>query len=383
MLDTRTHTKTSAPASPDRTALRVLLTTDCVGGVWTFVLELARALDAAGADVLLATMGRELDSSQRAEVVRLRNCTIYESSFRLEWMEDPWADVDAAGRWLLALEAEWKPDVVHCNTLAHAALGWQSPVILTVHSCVYSWFQAVKRKPPPGPQWHEYFRRVSLALREAETVVIPTESMQSALDLYPAKPAHVEVIPNGRSPDAFATARTKRRQLLAVGRLWDEGKNAALLARIAPRLPCPCLLAGELPSGATDPDSLDLLGPLPAPQIAECMAHTAIFVHPALYEPFGLAPLEAGLAHCALVLSDIPSLREIWGEDTALFVDPRDDDGWVEAVEWLAASPGRWQEYGERAYRRARTFSREQMGAAYLGLYARTAVPKSSAFVHS
>ena len=39
----------------------------------------------------------------------------------------------------------------------------------------------------------------------------------------------------------------------------------------------------------------------------------------ALYEPFGLAVLEAAQAGCALVLSDIPTFRELW-DGAALFV---------------------------------------------------------------
>ena len=33
---------------------------------------------------------------------------------------------------------------------------------------------------------------------------------------------------------------------------------------------------------------------------------------PARYEPFGLSILEAALSGCALVLGDLPSLRELW-----------------------------------------------------------------------
>ena len=51
------------------------------------------------------------------------------------------------------------------------------------------------------------------------------------------------------------------------------------------------------------------------------MARTAVFVSPALYEPFGLAVLEAAQAGCALVLSDIPTFRELW-DGVALFVAP-------------------------------------------------------------
>ena len=49
------------------------------------------------------------------------------------------------------------------------------------------------------------------------------------------------------------------------------------------------------------------------------MGRAAIYALPARYEPFGLSILEAALSGCALVIGDIPSLREIWA-DAALFV---------------------------------------------------------------
>ena len=53
------------------------------------------------------------------------------------------------------------------------------------------------------------------------------------------------------------------------------------------------------------------------------MARASIYALPARYEPFGLSVLEAALSGCALVLGDIPSLRENW-EERALFVSPDD-----------------------------------------------------------
>jgi glycosyltransferase involved in cell wall biosynthesis len=51
---------------------------------------------------------------------------------------------------------------------------------------------------------------------------------------------------------------------------------------------------------------------------------------PSLYEPFGLAPLEAALRGCALVLSDIGSFRELWDGCAAFF--PRGDAEVLAAV---------------------------------------------------
>ena len=83
--------------------LRVLMTADTVGGVWTYSLELARALAAQGARVVLATLGEAPDDAQRRDAAEVPGLRLVHGAWRLEWMEDPWADVEASGRWLLKL----------------------------------------------------------------------------------------------------------------------------------------------------------------------------------------------------------------------------------------------------------------------------------------
>src|SRR5690242_9948589 len=91
---------------------RVLMTADAVGGVWTYVMELANALAAAGAEVMLATMGPRPTADQRAHAQSIPGLTLEESAFKLEWMDDPWDDVARAGEWLLELEESFRPDVI-------------------------------------------------------------------------------------------------------------------------------------------------------------------------------------------------------------------------------------------------------------------------------
>ena len=48
--------------------MKILMTADTVGGVWTYALELAGALAPHGVEVALATMGRRLSSAQEADM---------------------------------------------------------------------------------------------------------------------------------------------------------------------------------------------------------------------------------------------------------------------------------------------------------------------------
>jgi glycosyltransferase involved in cell wall biosynthesis len=107
------------------------------------------------------------------------------------------------------------------------------------------------------------------------------------------------------------------------------------------------------------------LGRLGRAALRARMAETAVFCAPARYEPFGLAPLEAAQAGCALVLGDIESLRELW-EGAALFVGPDDAEALVAALRRALAGH---EELGAHARTRASRYSAAAMGERYLDAY--------------
>ena len=157
------------------------MTADAVGGVWTYALELARVLGVHGTEVALAVMGPPPSAAQRAEAARLPNVALYDGGYALEWMDDPWDEVDRAGRWLLDLANRCSPDVVHLNGYAHAALPWPCPVLVAAHSCVFSWWSAVYGQTAPE-KYGEYRRRVRAGLMAADLVGAPTAAMLGALE---------------------------------------------------------------------------------------------------------------------------------------------------------------------------------------------------------
>src|SRR6059058_2367419 len=208
--------------------LRVLMTADTVGGVWTYAIELIRALP--DVDFALATMGRPI-----REVPALPNVTGFESNYALEWMDNPWCDVDRAGEWLREIAREFRPDLIHLNGYTHAALDWNLPVIVVAHSCVLSWWRAVKASDAPAA-YGEYQRRVTAGLRAADLVVAPTAAMLHALgDHYPFG-TPTRVIANAGDSLKFEPA-TKHSFIFAAGRMWDGAKNLPALDAIAPRVP--------------------------------------------------------------------------------------------------------------------------------------------------
>ena len=194
--------------------------------------------------------------------------------------------------------------------------------------------------------------------------------MLNALDEHYGGMDRHWVISNAREPDGFSPA-PKQPRIFAAGRAWDEAKNLAALDAVAPRVRWPVRLAGDArhPNGQTvSYANVQCLGKLDAGKMRAELQASAIYALPARYEPFGLSALEAGLCGCALVLGDIPSLREVW-ENAALFVVPGDEDALERALNALIAKDEFRTELGRRARVRAMAYTPAKMAARYLAAY--------------
>ena len=185
--------------------MKALMTADSIGGVWNYSLQLADALAPYDVEVHLATMGAPLTLAQRTEALDIPNLSLYESAYKLEWMDDPWADVAAAGEWLLGLARELRPDLVHLNGYAHGALPWEAPVLVVGHSCSLSWWEAVRGEPAP-PAWDRYRAEVRRGLQSAGMVAAPSRAMLDALERHYGPLPNPTVIYNGRVASLFAPA---------------------------------------------------------------------------------------------------------------------------------------------------------------------------------
>jgi glycosyltransferase involved in cell wall biosynthesis len=181
------------------------------------------------------------------------------------------------------------------------------------------------------------------------------------------------VIPNGRD-SGWVVHRDKVPMVLAAGPVWDATANLLGLAEAAADLPWPVVIAGEpvSPDGVSvanaAPANISFPGPLAFAAVGELMCRASIFAAPARYEPFGRGPLEAALAGCALLLSDLPSLREVWG-DAAWFVDPRDPANIRMGLHTLASDDALREDLAARARQRAARYTPERMASTYLYLY--------------
>jgi glycogen synthase len=357
------------PPQRNRAPHRVLMTADTVGGVWTYAMELVRGLKRHGVEVVLFSMGRLPDHDQQREAAQQDNLVLIPTQYRLEWMDDCVSDLAASGDALLTLEQQYKPDLVHVNGYWHARLAYSAPVLVVAHSCVSSWWQACRGTPLPA-QWTPYGRWIREALSAADMLIAPTAAFLRDFQSHHGFAQRARVIWNGRDGTPIPQI-TKKNLVLAAGRVWDEAKNIGVLCKAARDLDVPITVAGDTtaPDGsAAELNHVQMLGRLGPAQLARKMAQAAIFAAPARYEPFGLTILEAALSNCALVLGDIPSLRELW-EGAAVFVHPDDEDQWRNVLAGLSRDPSSTAELGAKARERALLYSTQRMADAYRDAY--------------
>jgi glycogen synthase len=350
--------------------MKVLMTADAVGGVWTYANELCRALAPHEVEVIVAVMGPPPSAKQRETLQGVSNVRLLHGQWKLEWMQQPWSDVERAGEWLLNIAERECVDVVHLNGYAHAALDWRRPTMVVAHSCVCSWWQAVHGVPAPV-EWDRYRRAVANGLAAADLVVSPTHAFLASIRALHGFSSRAAVIHNALAAAPASVDIEREPMIFACGRAWDEAKNLRVLDQAATDLSWETYVAGERvsPDGRScELHSMHGLGAISAQKVHAWMSRAAIFAHTALYEPFGLAVLEAAQRGCALVLSDVPTLRELW-DGAALFAQACDADAFRSQLQWLIDHPAQRAALSRTAMMRAEEFQPASMANAYQSLY--------------
>ncbi len=355
----------------------LLMTADAVGGIWTYAMELGRAMAARGWHVTVAVVGPAARADRRA-AAEAAGMRLVHLDAEPEWLARDADEVARGGRALAALARESGADVVHLNHPALAAdVAFEAPLLVVCHSCVATWWDAVRATPLPHDMaWQAAL--VGRGYRSAQALVAPSHAFAEATRRAYDLPEPPTVVHNGRDAGAVAAIQgSPGPTALTAGRLWDEGKDVATLDRAAALARVPVRAAGPTrgPNGATIAlHHLEALGELGEPELRARLAERPIYVSAARYEPFGLAVLEAAQAGCALVLSDIASLRELW-DGAALFVPPGDAAGFATALDALATDQRRRAELAATAARRARDFAvachSDSMTAVYTSLLER------------
>lgn len=348
-------------------ATRILMTCDAVGGVWTYAMDLCEQYKNANIQVLLAVLGPAMAEHQRKEVARMPHVRVVEHTGALEWMENPWDDVDDAGRWLLRQAENFQPHLVHINGFAHAALPWGVPVMVVAHSCICSWWDNVIGGPPDA-QFARYCQAVKKGLAAADVIIAPTRAMLDEIRRHYDVGGNLRVIHNGRTVKTVAPG-PRGNYIFSAGRVWDKAKDFETLNGAAAGLGVDVVVAGEYRlDDSASLSNLRLLGKLPPQEVQQYLIGASIFVSTARYEPFGLSILEAALHGCPLVLPDLDSLREIW-QNNACYASAHNPASFRQAIQTLRSDEVLRQSMASRAQATARQYTAERMASRYYCVY--------------
>ncbi len=344
--------------------MRVLLTTDTIGGVWTYTKELTEGLLDRGHAVALVSFGRSpsprhLDWCTAISAHHGDRFLYTASDAPLEWMQTNDLAYTGGEQLLLDLAQSFRADLLHTNQFCFGRLPLRIPKLLVAHSDVLSWAAACRPQGlDPTPWLNQYKTLVQAGLNAADCVAAPTHWMLQALIDRFSVPSQTCVIANGRDLPAPTSAPGRRLQAICVGRLWDPAKGLAILSGV--HSPLPILAVGELQHGSELTPSL---GTQRSSAASTRPASSITSAPPPSTSPFpstspsALPLLKPPSAAAAIVARDIPSLREIWGNAALYFQDAHSLSS---LLAQLAADPALLADLQLRSTECARHLNRSQ-----------------------
>lgn len=362
--------------------MHVLLTSDTLNeNLWTYTRELVSGLIDRGLRVTLVSFGEIPLPEQTAWMERLRGLEYRPTAFRLDWMHEGQQDFVDSSAYLCSLLNELKPDLFHSNHLCYGALPASTPRIVVAHGDLITWWKSVHGREPKDSSWLRWYRNATArGLCAASAVVASSDWMLEAVrEAYPAL-INGSVINHGRNPIHFNPYVTKNDSVLTIGRLLDPASQVHLLAERPHPVPV-CVVDAKQSEHVTESgfradvrftdgnEGVVLRGPRSESQLRLLYSRSSMYVSASRYEPSGMAILEAALSRCALILNDIPALREIWGP-AAVYFRTNDAESLSEAVRILNEDAVLRRSFANRAFNRAREcYNANRMTSNYIQLY--------------
>jgi glycosyltransferase involved in cell wall biosynthesis len=313
------------------------------GGIPKYLDRIARELIAGGDEVWLLANTRHLGRPTPGahEVgVRIKGTPIWREAFVPLWLALKHADV------------LWVPESVLPR--------WSPvPTVLTIHDLATLRFPGVKQA---GQEKH--FRTTVARSARAATrlIAVSRATAEDVEDHYGVDENLVRVVPNG--VDEAFTPGDRDAALSAVRERWGiEAPFVLHVGSLEPRKGLDVLieaaasaasqgagwrlvLAGapgfegeSIAAKARQSDACTLLGPVGEGELVELMRAAGALAAPAIYEGFGIAPLEAmACGTPAVIAADSGGLEEVSGA-AAIVVAERTPEAWRAAVERALERP--------------------------------------------
>ncbi len=371
--------------------MHVLITSDTLNGIWTYTRELVSGLINRGWRVTLVSFGEIPMPEQTRWMDSLPRLAYHPTAFRLDWMQEGQQDFHEASAFICAVVNEVRPDLVHSNHLCHGALPVKVPRIVVAHGDLITWWKAVHGCEPKDSSWLRWYRAaITRGLSRASAVVAPSEWMLSTIRSSYSGCAREQVIAHGRNPIFFNPYVAKDDSILTIGRMLDPAKQVHLLTqhrhsvsvcvvgedRTAEASRAPVHANVSFSDGNT---GVQIKGPQPESQLRVLYSRAAMFAGTSRYESSGMEILEAALSRCALILNDIPSLRELWGA-AAVYFRTNDPESLAEAIRIVSSDVQMRRNFANRAFQRAReSFNANRMTDNYIQLYHSVSAQKAQA----
>ena len=269
-------------------------------------------------------------------------------------------------------------NLVHAVSLGYP-VATNKPFIVTVHDL--------------GPLTHpEFFsakgswimkQSLKQATSKADAIICVSEATADELDSYTggAVSPRVSVIREGVSPFFLGVPDQNKQKLvedlgmpdvpfiLSAGAISPR-KNVVrmirALARLQDKIPHHLVLAGgegwstsEVHSevaGSTVADRVHLIGRVSDDVLRALFSSASVYLHPSLYEGFGLTLLEAMAQGCPVITSNVSSLTEVAG-DAAILVDPTSVTKIGDAIEAICTDERLSSDLRSRGAERIKSFS--------------------------
>ena len=361
--------------------MHVLMTTDTLNSnLWAFTRELASGLIGRGFRVTLVSLGEIPLPEQTAWMDSLRGLDYRPTAFRLNWMEEGQQDFAESSAYVDSVLREVRPDIFHSNHLCYGSLPASTARIVVAHGDFITWWKSVHGREPRESAWLRWYQRTTEeGLAGASAIVASSDWMLETLRSSYLGVTNGVVIHHGRNPVHFNPYITKNDEVIAVGQLLDPASQVHLLAER--QYPLPVCVVDSKPDHWRDarvraevkfsPGSEGVVmgGARSESQLRLMYSRASIYVSASCYEPSGMSILEAALSRCALILNDIPALREIWGS-AAVFFRTNDPDSLCDAVRTLNSDAELRRSFANRAFNRAREcYNANRMTGNYIQLY--------------
>ncbi len=241
------------------------------------------------------------------------------------------------------------------------------PSVITIHDLATLRFAGVKQES----QERHFGTTVARSARQATRLIVVSQATAKDVASHYGVKDSVRVVPNG--VDEVFTPGNRTAALAAVRKRWGiESPFVLHVGAIEPRkgldvlIDAAALAAGEnagwrvvmagLPGFEGEPieakarqsGACDLLGAVTEDELLDLLRAAGALAAPALYEGFGIAPLEAmACGTPAVVAADGAGLEEISGP-AALVVDERTPAAWRAVLEQALERPAELIEGGIR-----------------------------------